>query len=124
MTPVLKYLEEVEKRCEAACPGPWRVNSVSDGRRQSIVTSQSHPLCDLSDPFHRQCHHGTGQDAEFIAAARSDVPKLCAALRVAVNALETYQLEAKHNSIFRSAGLEEPSDWALSQITALLERAP
>ena len=71
-----KRLQEIEARLEAATPGPWRRNGM-----RWIVTGQSHPLCQVSEPFHRQIQNGTGQDEEFIANAPSDIAYLLAALR-------------------------------------------
>ena len=57
--------QELKRLAEAATPGPWGIS-----RNGSTITSnQSHPIAILSDPFHRQCEHGVGQDAEFISAA-------------------------------------------------------
>jgi hypothetical protein len=60
-------------------PGPWRLSH----NGQTIVSNQSHPVATLSDPFHRQCEWGTGNDGPLIAAA----PDLLAALQELCNRL-------------------------------------
>ena len=62
MTPAEKYLAEVEQRLNAATPGPWRTHWLDP---------------EYSPP-----------DAEFITHVHTDLKKLVAALRVAVEALD------------------------------------
>lgn len=52
-------------------PGPWRFNSHGWAPTQgTIVSNQSHPICELADAKHRQCYGGkTGNDGPLIAAA-------------------------------------------------------
>jgi hypothetical protein len=58
-------LQELKRMAKLATPGPWGISK--DG--QTVTSNQYHPVVRLAEPFHRQCKHGTGQDAEFIAAA-------------------------------------------------------
>ena len=66
-------LKAWKEAANAATPGPWYMTG-----RFTVVTCQSHPLCEVSDEFHRQCEHGTGQDTQFIALSREAVPQLIA----------------------------------------------
>ena len=61
-----------KEAAERATPGPWH----TCGR--TVTSNQSHPVCELSSEFHRQCEHGTGQDTQFIALSREAVPQLIA----------------------------------------------
>ncbi len=109
MTPLDKLhtrIKELRELGERACPGPWHINSVYDGVAKAVVTSQSHPLCKLSEPFHRQCHHGTGQDAEFIAASRTALPAALAALEECLVALGFYA-KGSHQYAEDGAGIRE-----------------
>ena len=69
-------------------PGPWRFNSHAWAPSQgTVVSSQSHPICELAEAKHRQCYGGqTGYDGPLIAAA----PELLAALREIVESKSGY----------------------------------
>lgn len=65
----------IRKRAEAATAGPWEVGHgpygwddgiIQAGGGQAILTNSGHGSTSASD-----------EDAEFIAAARTDVPALC-----------------------------------------------
>jgi hypothetical protein len=68
-------LEAIEKRCEAATPGPWEQEYASNGG--GIATAEFYI------PGHNQDEtvEMIAEDAVFIAAARTDIPRLIAALR-------------------------------------------
>src|SRR5688500_14177874 len=61
----LESIEEIEKRAEAATPGPWWV---SPNPEQWVESEHDYPPSRL-------------QDAEFIAHAREDIPALIESLR-------------------------------------------
>lgn len=75
-------LNEIEARANAATKGPWSTfgrgtvvgTADKDGWRNYVVCS-----CSLSPGI---------ANANFVAAARTDVPALCAAVRRAVEELE------------------------------------
>lgn len=50
---------------EAATPGPISLNRTD---RLKVLTSMDHPMCEFSDPYHRQFSRGEGRDPEFMVA--------------------------------------------------------
>jgi len=107
---MMTTLDEIEKRAQAATPGPWDVG-IKDPEIDPIEWYQGRNAFDVEmdtwivwcpeHPKTRGTHPrpehsvltaitGNGEDsqinAEFIAAARSDVPLLCRALRRAAHA--------------------------------------
>lgn len=90
MTDLTDRLDQIEARAEAATPGPWEadVTEVSQhwSRPKPWVTVVSSEVACMA-----YCYGGSGRgieretDAEFIAAARTDVPTLVAALRAVLD---------------------------------------
>ena len=89
-----KFLAECQARADAATPGPWNVKQTPNGKRcDGITRDHSHgenECCwDVDDCPYREeivttdCgHYGPNlSDAYFIAAARSDIPRLIALVR-------------------------------------------
>jgi hypothetical protein len=75
-------LAEIERRTEEATPGPWSAR-VRHHRNDWVVDSERvHQLCELRG-VNTSANLSVGADAALIAAARSDVPRLCASLRAA-----------------------------------------
>lgn len=70
----MKQLEEIKARVSAASRGPWGA-AVSADRKWALVLTNSGTEGEL-----RVARCADDDDAEFIAAARTDVPKLVAAL--------------------------------------------
>lgn len=83
----MTVLDEIEARADAATEGPWEMYDGNEGTEYA-------PLwCVANDAFHNppedeaaewigvEIYVGDKPDAEFIAHAREDVPKLVAALR-------------------------------------------
>ncbi|EMT54779.1 hypothetical protein I532_04205 [Brevibacillus borstelensis AK1] len=103
MTATVKHLtpEEIaatRERAEKATPGPWRVVPDNIG---------GFPIFDVQDRLDRSLIH-TVEDAEFIAHAREDIPKLLAEverLRTALAEMATYEapygLEAEGYEVLR-----------------------
>ena len=91
MTPLDAALAEIEARVNAATEGPWRVDNVGV-YRQPVVSTEA--AMGPERPYFRIAYFGTSgnrdisghhfDDASFIASARTDVPRLVAALRYAV----------------------------------------
>jgi hypothetical protein len=82
MTALTDYLAEVKARAEAATDGPW---DIEHGRLWTDPGDAA---------WAEQIAVFTGSrawmsDAEFIAAARTDVPKLVAALEAVLRLIET-----------------------------------
>lgn len=70
------WLDEIEKRAQAATPGAW--GSKKDVGDRFYVHAPSYGIrdfCCLSGGFERR------EDAEFIAHAREDIPRLTAEVR-------------------------------------------
>ncbi len=79
-------LQEIERRCAAARPGPWR--SYIEGRdhfggSNVIVVGDGASLSVDIEPI-----GATTEDQDFMAAARQDVPRLLAEVRRLRSALE------------------------------------
>jgi len=79
--PISTILSEIEARADAATKGPW-----SKGRdaRGSYNLYEMNFNSDVTSPAAQMA----SEDADFCAASRTDVPRLTAALRKAVNTLE------------------------------------
>ena len=74
-------LNEIEARANAATEGPWAV-VVDDGVILALVlTDEDDGLMFGDNGYDAPITTETGEDAEFIAHARTDVPALVAALR-------------------------------------------
>lgn len=79
-------LKEIEARANAATPGPWdnRCKEFSNSERARHIWSEYGWLCTLESPLDSK-----EVDATFIAHARTDVPKLLAMLRLAIEQRDT-----------------------------------
>jgi hypothetical protein len=67
-------LEEIQKRCDAATPGPWK--SFVEGRDHTsggcfIMTGSAEKRCNDIE-----LSGATIEDQDFIAHARQDIPRL------------------------------------------------
>lgn len=92
MSNLTDRLDEIEARAEAATLGPWEagVTEVSQhwSRPEPWATVVSNEVACMA-----YCYGGYGRgieretDAEFIAAARTDVPQLVAALRAVLDVI-------------------------------------
>ena len=85
-------LKAIEERCEAATPGPWRTEDCYSGVTTNVVCADRRThgygcgndfICDLNDgEYHAYMSIGEQKaNAEFIAHAREDLPRLLAAYR-------------------------------------------
>ena len=87
----MSTLDEIEARAREATPGPWDVEKSEPFICYHIDRANYKFQCwKPSDEYY---NHGARTDAEFIAAARSDVPLLCRALRIAA---EEYDMAVPH----------------------------
>ena len=81
-------LSEIEARANAATEGPWAV-VVEDGVILALVlTDEDDGLMFGDNGYDAPIVTETGEDADFIAHARTDVPALVAALRAVMEAIE------------------------------------
>ena len=75
MTSITEWIDAAQKRCDAATEGPWvAVEGATPGMFWVELRHRA-TICD----FPRE--QGAQEDAEFIAAARTDLPAALAALR-------------------------------------------
>jgi len=115
----LKWLDEIELRAALATQGPW----VADIRVGAIAVYPKYvgPVNCFDDAKQNFVYYKPGEqdddgnwytsfqdekDAEFIANARTDVPKLCGVIRGLVSALEKYADRRNWNSNACSVGPE------------------
>lgn len=82
---LLDELSAIESRAQAATAGPWQISAAggpyvfgNDGAEIAKCDSWQRP-----ETAHKL-------NATFIAAARTDLPKLCEALKVAIAALQDF----------------------------------
>ena len=109
MTDLEKYLREVERRAETATEGPWTVYGEDDMQGWPFITVECDGVAKICEVQPTSDDNGSFQlcdrdhaTAEFIAASRTDIPRLTAMLRVALEALEiscncTYRQVAKND---------------------------
>ena len=94
-----KRLDEIRAREAKATPGPWR-RCMS----LSVVTNQSHPLCEVSSPDQRLFEKEpgevvAGEDADFIAHARQDIPWLRTQLELALKVVDAARGLNNHDGV-------------------------
>jgi len=68
------YLDELERICQAATPGPWIVD---DDTESVVTTDDGAIICASGDVAADEAR----RDADFICAARHALPKLIAEVR-------------------------------------------
>ena len=79
MTSITEWIDAAQKRCDAATEGPWvAVEGATPGMFWVELRHRA-TICD----FPRE--QGAQEDAEFIAAARTDLPAALAALRAVLD---------------------------------------
>lgn len=93
MTPITKQLDEIEARANKATPGPWFNHTYEDGMFSEIKT-----YTDIGEEHEilMEAHGYVDQDREnfyFVSRARTDIPRLVAALRVAIDELHRQMMK-------------------------------
>ena len=92
-----KYLNAVQARIEGATKGPWeaRINDLTD---EVTVVHDSEAVLQVAwiDGDYR--HTWAMPDAEFIANARTDLPRLLAAIRAVEAAIAGVELDVRFRS--------------------------
>ena len=79
-----EWLDQAQARCDAATEGPWALDLKWDerhGTNYGVDAIEAHDTWPVVDG-------GIEEDAEFIAAARTDLPRAIAALRAAMEVHE------------------------------------
>lgn len=93
MNPAIKSkLDEFKARRERATPGPWTTKKCRDGiyaERKTLVTSDSKEVVGVRQLGYPQVKE-VEENADFIAASRTEHAQLEASLRVALDALAVY----------------------------------
>lgn len=80
---IVQKLDEMQARCDAATEGPWTA-TFDDADRWTCITGQGRDLGGglwMVCPEVATCEGEPDGDAEFIAAARTDMPRLIDALK-------------------------------------------
>lgn len=80
MTDLSTALDEIEARADAATPGPWITTHGERSIHRAAYARRDLAAVHTTDETWI-AHYVDPADAAFIAAARSDVPRLVAALR-------------------------------------------
>ena len=93
-----EYLDAVQARIDAATEGPWSWAShiTADGDEWAVFDAEDHALASN--------HDGWSPDAEFIAQARTDLPRLLAAVRAVEAVLDDAENTATRNLSRNFAG--------------------
>lgn len=119
MTPLHAKLKELRDTCERATPGPWTHDwgnwDVEGPNRENICdVSATYRYCEPDKSFHSKCDPHA--DAEFIAQARTMLPRLIEALEKAIEQTNHYlEIVADHEPFKKDlAELDK-------QITEILE---
>lgn len=96
MTDITELAQSLKAAAKKATPGPWALAR----DRKTVVSSQSHPIANLSDAMHRMLADGTtGQDAEFISLANpANILALVEALALEKRICATWRKTAEANS--------------------------
>lgn len=92
MTPFETKLAKIKDRAEAATPGPWFARVAPEFVTEQGYASYGHGPVVHQTPRDQPIERAQ-RDALFIAAARTDVPALIAALRRAIEQRDYYMSE-------------------------------
>lgn len=87
MSTARDYLAAVQQRADAATNGPWERSRWEPGHTSTVFAPG------LTDGPHAfpVAERVVGRDANFIAASRTDVPRLVAALTAALDLADEYE---------------------------------
>lgn len=78
ITIITEFLAEQKRLAEAATPGPWRLGSFGHG--PNAIVRDAEGLATVQDVWVCDADAGAPENAAFIAAARTSVPRMIAAL--------------------------------------------
>ena len=121
----LEWLDKIERRANAATPGPWFLRDITfadsgdgDGKLEwEIVNDAGYPIF---GPF-----WAWEDDAVFMRQSRTDVPLLCRAVRELYNALSSLVSAVGGNEFIGPITLVRqgtPAAWALAEAQDVLRR--
>lgn len=135
-------LDEMQARCDAATPGPWKLRAEHYDDWGTIRSGDGMPVASaameavIGDWREHASTHGNSKqwdagppqvakNGAFIAHARTDMPRLIAALRVAMEGLEPFEDDCGGSTIeddWRHLdGLRTHAIAALARVAAILE---
>jgi hypothetical protein len=116
-------ISAIEARANAATEGPWNWNQHGDGENKGHyyvhTASGGHGYLEVAECPPYMTHDEP--NAYFIAAARSDVPALCSALRLAC---ETLTHQYNQACKLGREGTVEALDAALASIESIIGGKP
>lgn len=78
--PIMQKLDEMQARCNAATPGPWEIYDDGWDIGVCIAGDGTPGIAYVAEKL-RQGRDEGESDARFVAAARTDLPKVITALR-------------------------------------------
>jgi hypothetical protein len=120
-------IAEIEARADAATKGPWQaylgrsIDQLTDGGHGYPMNVYSDSATIVAQGEWESLPPGFQHenDALFCAAARSDVPALCAALKVACEAIE--RLDGNHHPDL-PYGRDDVAEAALASIERIMQK--
>jgi hypothetical protein len=94
MTPLLTELKKITERAEKATPGPWnighRANRVVAGPRDNTAVANCVFTTSAAPYKNNPSAEESCLNADFIAASRTDVPRLVAAIHRLIEQRDGY----------------------------------
>ena len=114
----LEWLDEIEARANAATPGPWRPvyeDAFNPAKDDELDKRDAYWVAgpDYVERTYDGYSFWNEADAEFVAAAREDIPRLCRAVR------ELYEAALKSANAASAAMSYWPDE---EQVYEVLER--
>ena len=116
MSEQLAWLDEVERRANAATPGPWRAEYEDAFNPAEADEADKRDAYWVTGPHYvERVYEGlwfwAEADAEFVAHAREDVPRLCRAVREIYEALQAVVDAERELTLAEEADdMGDPSD--------------
>lgn len=108
-----QLLDQIEARANAATPGPWRfAKHWGPYNWQGAILHDGKGVYNLEVLQMATCTPERDANGSFIAAARSDVPKLVEALREAIDSFEAIAEPENKEPWSRDVAIEALSDIA------------
>ena len=112
MSTLTDLLDEIQDRADRATEGPWEAYSVPASRREAGYSAVE--VSDTEVQVTRDA--GSWFDADFIARARDDVPRLVAALRAVLGAHTPIEVEPS-DTLCRECSFQLPSGRYLGKLS-------
>ena len=126
----LEWLDEIEARANAATPGPWRPvyeDAFNPAEDDDVDKRDAYWVAgpDYVERTYDGYSFWNKADAEFVAAAREDIPRLCRGVRELYNALSSLVSAVGGNEFIGPITLARqgtPAAWALAEAQDVLRR--